>query len=466
MKKRESYTIIVFIIIAALDNAALALVPAILKSVAQGLGVPEVAEAIIAFPVALITLITAVTSFFWGYYGDKYSRKKLLLYGTILWATFIFLTTFSQNYGQFILFLSLAGIGLGCIASVGFSVIVDFVSPARRGLALSLWGLSQGVGSGFGYAIAVIFNVRFGWNSVFLILSSITFGFVIAYFFTVEPKRGATEKELQDLFNSGRSYDYRIKREDLTKITKIKTNKLLILQGLFAQVGWGGIQLLPVVLINKLLAQSVPADPAKVIGPLIAAFFQIGGIVSILFGYLGDRYQRRTLKARPLISALGVLLGIPLMLAMIFIPFQLTGVPNTNNIGEILGYLGGQLVSNPLFLVTFIIAIFAAICASADAPNFFALVGDVNAPEHRGAMFGFANFVNGLGRTGGLLICMGMQLFLVTFLPLHLAWTYALGFTFLFFIPAGICYLFAVRTVPRDVKNVKKLLAKRGKSEG
>ncbi|NVM29560.1 MAG: MFS transporter [Candidatus Helarchaeota archaeon] len=466
MKKREWYTIIVFIIIAALDNAALGLVPAILKSVAAGLGVPEIAEAIVAFPVALVTLITAITSFFWGYYGDKYSRKKLLLYGTILWAIFIFLVTFSQNYFQFLLFVSLAGIGLGCIASVGFSIIVDFISPSRRGLAMSLWGLSQGVGSVVGYTLAVIFDVKLGWNYVFLILSVITFGFVVAYFFTIEPERGATEKELQDLFNSGKSYDYRINRGDLSKIIKNKTNRLLILQGLFAQVGYGGIVLLPVVFINKLMAQAVPETPAKLIGTLIAGLFQIGGVFSILFGWLGDKYHKRTLKARPLISGVGIILAIPVMLAMIFIPFQFSGVPNTDSFGVIVGYLGGQLISNPLFLITFMAAFIAAICTTADAPNFFAMVGDVNMPEHRGTMFGVANFMNGIGRTCGLLLCMGIQLLLVRILPLDVAWTYALGSTFLFFIPAGICYLLAVRTVPGDVKNIKKILAKRGEKEG
>lgn len=462
MKPREIYTVIVFIIIASLDNAALALIPAILPSVATGVNITPEMAGIISFAVAVVTFVTALTSFFWGYYGDKYSRKKLLLYGTIIWATFIFLTTFSQNFAQLFIFQLLAGVGLGCIASVGFSIIVDFVSPKRRGLILSLWGLSQGVGSTLGYILAVYFNATLGWNSVFWILSLITFGFVFAYFFTVEPERGRSEEELQKLFQSGEVYEYKVRREDIGYILGVRTNRYLILQGLFAQVGWGGLQLLPTVFIYKLLAQGVLEAPANVIGPLIAGLFQIGGVFSILFGWLGDKYQGRTLKARPIISAIGVILGIPLVIGMLLIPFQLPSVPNTDDFGVLLGYIAGQLISNPLFILTFICALLAAIFSSADSPNFFALVGDVNLPEHRGTMFGFANFINGIGRSLGLVVLPGIQLVLILFLPLEWSWIWALIFTLLFFIPTGICYLVTIRTAPSDIITVKEILAKRG----
>ncbi|MHA1129391.1 MAG: MFS transporter [Candidatus Helarchaeota archaeon] len=476
MKKRELYTIIVFIIIASLDNAALALIPAILDSVAVGVHVPKTQAGIISFAVSVVTFMTALMSFLWGYSGDKYSRKKLLLYGTIIWVIFIFLTGFSQNFTQLFIFQLLAGVGLGCIASVGFSIIIDFVTPQRRGLALSLWGLSQGMGNGIGIAMAVLLNASLSWNWAFWILSGITVGFLIAYGFTVDPERGATEEELQSLFESGETYDYTIRKEDLRYILSNFSNKLLILQGLFAQVGWGGLALLPVTLIFKLqYGSGVPEAPARIIGPLIAGFFMIGGIFSILFGWLGDKYQKKTLKARPLISALGVLIGIPLVLGMLLVPFKLEGVPNTNDFGVILGFLVRQLVSNPLFLLTFLLALFAAIFSSADAPNFFALVGDINLPEHRTTFYGFTNFVNGIGRTSGLIILPMIQMALgagtqhlsptghefVLILPLDVSWVFALSITLLFFIPAGICYAFTIRTIPRDIQKLKEILKQR-----
>ncbi len=464
MQKRGLYTIIVFIIIASLDNAALALMPAILPSIAAGLHIAPELAGLISIVVAVITLITAVTSVVWGYYGDKYSRKKLLLYGTIIWASFILLSGFAQSVIELLLYQLFAGIGLGCIASVGFSIIIDFVAPARRGLALSLWGFAQGAGSGLGYVLAVVLNVSLGWNAPFWFLAIFTFGFVIAYLFTTEPERGATEEELRAFFDSGQIYEYKISRKDLRTIWAIRTNKYLIYQGLFAQVAWGGIQNLPSVFIFRFLAQGVPQGAAEVIGPLIAGIFQIGGITSIIFGWLGDKYQKKTLSARSIISAIGVIVGTPLIIAIVLIPFQLPGVPNTKDFGTILGYLLGQLGSNPLLMLTIIIAFFAAIFSNASAPNFSALVGDVNVPEHRGTVFGLNNFINGLGRTAGLIVLPGIQLALVIYLPLDWSWTLGLIFTLLFFIPAGICYIITIRFVPQDIAAAKQILAERGKS--
>jgi MFS family permease len=461
MKKGEIYTIIVFIIIASLDNAAIALIPAILPSVAEGVHIAPEMAGLISFAVAAVTFVTAFTSFFWGYWGDKYSRKKLLLYGTIIWAFFIFLSYFSQTFWQLFIFQMCAGLGLGCIASVGFSIIVDFVSPSRRGLILSLWGLSQGIGSAGGYILAVVMNAKFGWNSAFLVLGLITFGFVIAYFFTVEPERGASEDELKALFKSGMTYDYRITSKEVKYILKIKTNKFIILQGFFAQIGWGGMQLLPTVLIYKLLMQGVPDNPADIIGPLIAGLFQIGGIFSIFWGWFGDKKQKKTLKARPMIAAMGLLIGVCLLIAMLLNPFQLVGVPDTNDFGILFGYIGTQFASNLLFVLAILSACCAVLFTSAESPNFFALVSDINFPEHRGTMYGFANFINGIGRTLGLIILPGIQLGLVVYLPLEVSWIYALIFTILFFIPGGCCYIAAIRTAPSDIISLKKQLAAR-----
>ncbi len=464
MQKRGLYTIIVFIVIASLDNAAMALMPTILRSIALGVGLLEDQTSEIAFIVAVVTFITSITSLLWGYYADKYSRKKLLLYGTILWASFILMSGFAKNYAQLFIYQIIAGIGLGCIASVGFSIIIDFVAPERRGLALSLWGMSQGAGSGLGYVLAVVLNVSLGWNFPFWFLGIFTFGFVIAYFFTTEPERGATEKELKELFESGQGYDYKISMQDLRTIWRIRTNRFLIYQGLFAQVAWGSLQLLPTVLIYRFMAQGVPETSAGVIGPLIAGIFQIGGITSILTGWVGDKYQKKTLSARSIISAIGVIVGTPLMIGMVLLTFPLPGVPDTKDFGIILGYVFGQLGTNQLLLVTLMIALFATIFANASAPNFSALVGDVNVPEHRGTVFGLSNFINGIGRTLGLVLLPAMQIWLVEIMPLEWSWVLSQITTLLFFIPAGICYIVTIRTVPKDITRAKQILAERGKS--
>ena len=63
-----------------------------------------------------------------------------------------------------------------------------------------------------------------------------------------------------------------------------------------------------------------------------------------------------TLKSRPIISAFGLLIGLSLLITVLLTPFQLVGVPDTSDFGLILGYIGTQLITNPLFIMTFLCA--------------------------------------------------------------------------------------------------------------
>ncbi len=474
MNKRVLVTVITFVIIASLDNTALGLMPAIMKSIAKDLSIDVAKTALIGFIVAGIHFVTAITSFFWGYYGDKSNRKKLLVYGTILWVIFIFFSTFAQTFTQLLILQLLAGIGLGCIASVGFAIILDLISPQRRGLALSFWGISQGIGVGLGSILAIMFKVTLGWNIAFLVLSLITMGFLGVYILVaVDPERGATEEELQDLFKSKRTYDFRINRDDLRYILKNKTNQYLILQAIFAYISIGGIMLLPIVFIFRFIAASVPDAPAEILGPIFAGIFEMGYGFAFIFGWLGDRYQKKTLKARSIISGVAVLIGVPLSIIVILIPVNFPLILDTDNLGYLIGYLNNQFVTNPAVLLVLILSILAAVLVSAIDPNFFALIGDANLPEHRGTMFGFSNFIAGLGRAIGIFLLAGLQLLLLPYFSVHMgseealamSWTWAFIIILLFFIPTGICFVLSARYAPADIIRVKKILAERAKAK-
>ncbi len=463
MKKREIYTICVFIILASLDNSALALLSPITIKVANGLGLSS--DAFVFFIIAVMTFITACTSFIWGYYGGKYSRKRLLLWGTIIWAVAIFLSAFSPDVIIFTLFLIIASIGLGCIASVGFSVISDLISPKRRGLAMSLWGASQGLGSFIGYAIAVLFATSISWNFPFFFLGLITFGFIIAYFFTIEPQMGAKEEELQNMFKEGGIYEFKIKKEDLKVIFNIKTNRTLIFQGLFAQIVWGAFQSLPAVFTHRFLASNMNINSATLIGAILAGIFQLGAIFAIYFGHLGDKYEKKTLKARSIISALGSFIGVPFVIAALLIPLSFSNLPEEEGTLAIIMYLFGQIVFNPLFLIVFISAFIAAAALSADAANFMALVSEINLPEHRGTLFGFTNFINGVGRSIGLILMPTLVIYLGTSIPEPLNWVYSLAIIQLFFIPTGIFYALSAKYAPKDILNIRDILKTRAGCE-
>jgi hypothetical protein len=79
------------------------------------------------------------------------------------------------------------------------------------------------------------------------------------------------------------------------------------------------------------------------------------------------------------------------------------------------------------------------------------MIADVNPPEHRGTVYSLGNLVNGVGRAGGnALVGVAFQRLAGAFPP---PLNYAVGlasFQF-FFIPTGVMYWMASRTVAADM---------------
>lgn len=434
MEKRQLFTIINFVVLAALDNGALAMIPAFTKILAERLATPDY---IFVFITGITTLVATTTSLVWGYWGDKTSRKKLLFVGTIIWSVMIFCSAmFGVNWILLLIFHVIAGFGLGCIASVGFSIIVDFVPPKRRGLAMSLWGFSQGAGSAIGYIFAFVFVN--GWNISFLILAIITFGFILTFPLTKDPERGATEEDLKDLREKGIPYDYTIKRKDLGKILRTKTNWWIIGEAFFSQMIWGTFQFLNVLFTYKLLEIGLALETAHQGGEIIAGVFAAGAVGSLVFGILGDRYHKKNLRARPLISSIGTLIAIPLFIIALLLPLY------------------------PLFIPSLALAFVSVIFMHAEDPNDLAMLSDLNLPEHRGTMFGLMNAISGFGRTLGIII---LAIVLALFYPVlgsAQAWVFGMVIVQFFMIFAGGFFALAIWTTPADVHAARKVLKMRG----
>nr|MDO8108997.1 MFS transporter [Candidatus Sigynarchaeota archaeon] len=458
------FTIVVFIILASIDNSVLDMAssvyyfmkPAFVSAPITPEKLAEM-EIYLGFVNSLLIWIVAGLALYWGYLGDKGNRKRLLLIGTAIWSASLAFTPLVFNIISWLIVQCFAGVGLACIASVGFSVIVDFVSPERRGLALSFWGLSQGVGTILGKGLAaVIVKEPSQWWWPFFSFSIIGFIMIGLYFFTLDPKRGATESELKNT-----DYDYKIKRADLGFILRKRTNLALMLQGLTAQVVWGSLTWLPFVFTQKVVDQGLPQSSGGLVGNIIAGLFGIGGIFSILFGALGDRLQKKTLKARPLISAVTALAGIPLFMVMLLVPFDLSAIVGVTGTFPLIGALLNQLVVNPLFALMFWCSIAAAAFMNASSPNWFALIGDVNLPEHRGTVFGLGNLVNGIGRGIGSIVLPVISTAFLVYYPNPWNYLWSLVVVQLFFIPTGICYWYACRHVEHDYMEVRTILAER-----
>jgi MFS family permease len=459
-KTHITYTIVVFVVLASLDNAAIAMILAMVKPVEQGI---ETSTAAIGVLFAAQTLVLAASAVFWGYAADAGSRKRLLVAGTLLWATAEALSTTATSFAQFFGWQMVVGIGLGSIASVGFSVISDYVGPSHRGLAMSFWGISQGIGAGVGIALASQLGAD-DFRMPLLAIAALGALFAFLYLFAFEAPRGFREPELQEMYAEGGDYDYRIDREQLGPLLRQGTNRWIVLQGLIAQLAYGSLLWITLLYQEKVIAQGYSEATGTKVGGLLVIVFAIGSGLSILAGHVGDRFQRRSLRGRALVSAVGTFAAIPFFLIFFWVPLR--GLEITEGAGTLtlLGEIFAGLFTNPWLATAFVSALFAYGFTSVDSPNGFALIADVNLPEHRGTVFGVRDLGSNIGRSLGIALAPALAGGLERSIPPPINWIVTLSVFQMAFIPAGWCYWKASETCPADITEVHAILSRRGSS--
>ncbi len=450
------YTVVVFIVLASLDNVAIGLVPPLFSPISRSLGV---SEAVVGVVTGATFLVSAVAAVAWAYVGDRTNRKPLLMLGTLIWSVGTLGIALSSTLAIYIAAQLVAAVGLGAVASVGFSVVSDLISPRRRGLVMSFWGLSQGVGSLVGVLLGGLLGAA-DWHRPFFVLSVVGVAATGAYLFTYDIRRGESEPQLAEVFAHGGEYEFRISRDDLPRILGRRTNLWLILQGFTAQLVFGSLVLLPRLFQAKAEAIGYPTETAIRIGSVYATLFLLGGVLSIVGGIVGDRMQRRTPRGRAMVASVGILAAIPFYVVLFFVPLRLDLSKTAASGDVVLGVLG-SVVSQPLMTASFLTALLALALTSANSPNWFALITEVNPPEHRGTVFSLGNLVNGAGRSVGVGVTGATFALLQRALPAPLNFAVGLAAFQIFFVPTGIMYWLASRTSPADIATVHDLLAQR-----
>jgi MFS family permease len=449
------YSVVVFVILASLDNVAIGLVPPLYGSIGDDLGV---GEGHIALATTVMFLISAVAAIGFAYAGDRTDRKPVLVVGTVIWIAGTTWSGLAGGYASFLLAQVVAAFGLGAVASVSFAVVSDLISPRRRGLVMSFWGLSQGVGTLAGTLVGGLLG-SVNWREPFLVTSAAGVVATVAYLLTYNVPRGDSQPEL-----AGVDYDERIHRSDLPVIMHRRTNVWLILQGGTAQIAFGSLVWLPVLFRARAEDQGYTAGTAILVGSAFATLFQLGGAMSILGGLVGDRLQRRTPRGRALVAAVGVLAAVPLYIVLFFVPMTID-VPDGASSGAVIRGVLVNVGTDPTVAFCLAVAVFALMLTSANSPNWFALIADVNPPEHRGTVYSLGNLVNGFGRAGGNAVVAVVFRQLAGAFPPPLNYAVGLAGFQLFFIPTGIMYWLASRTVAKDLADTHAALLAVGVSD-
>src|SRR5204863_1292199 len=91
-----------------------------------------------------------VTSPFFGYLGDRSSRKWLIAGGIFVWSLGTVLTGFAATFAMLLAFRVLVGVGEASYATISPSLISDSYPPQKRNNALTIFYAAIPVGAALG----------------------------------------------------------------------------------------------------------------------------------------------------------------------------------------------------------------------------------------------------------------------------------------------------------------------------
>jgi MFS family permease len=266
----------------------------------------------------LRTIAQTISAPFWGYAADRFSRRKVLIFGTGVWGIWTILVGLAPNFLSMMWIRTISGLGLGCLMPATFSLLGDHYSQERRGRALGVIGMVGLFGTVLGVlALGFVANAElWRWGFVGLGIASVLSG-VMIWLFVEEPPRGAAEPELAGLMTHENESQYRIRWQDMFATLRIPTIWAAILQGVSGSMPWVVMGIYFINWMVKNLGYSNAIDFANLQGsaPLVFAAIVVGAAISnYLGGVIGDAAERISPRyGRTVIGQFSVFSGVPLM---------------------------------------------------------------------------------------------------------------------------------------------------------
>ncbi|XP_037823593.1 protein spinster isoform X2 [Lucilia sericata] len=129
-----------------------------------------------------------------GYLGDRYSRRWIMAIGVLLWSTTTLLGSFMNNFGWFITFRALVGIGEASYSTIAPTIISDLFVHDLRSKMLAVFYFAIPVGSGFGYIVgSETAHLAGNWRWALRVTPILGIAAVIFIWLIKDPERGESE---------------------------------------------------------------------------------------------------------------------------------------------------------------------------------------------------------------------------------------------------------------------------------
>jgi MFS transporter, Spinster family, sphingosine-1-phosphate transporter len=257
----------------------------------------------IGYLTSAFLLFYMVAAPFTGPLADRYSRKLIIAIGAFFWSGLTLLTAVTHSYQALLVRHTLVGIGEASFVTIAPTFVADLFPEEKRGRILGVFYLAIPVGTALGYVLGGNLGARFGWRFPFYVAAIPGFLLALMMIFIPEPPRGQ--------FDSVRETVERGTIRGLTRNPAFWTATLGMAMMTFAL---GGIQVWMPTFLSTMRGYSLKAAN-QLFGGIIVLD---GTLASLAGGWLGDRFLRRTKGSYYLVSAISMVLGVPVMIIALF----------------------------------------------------------------------------------------------------------------------------------------------------
>jgi MFS family permease len=245
---------------------------------------------------------------FGGYFADRYSRKKVIVFSVMVWSVVTLWTGFTTSFHEMLAARFLMGVSEACYIPAALALITDYHKGKTRSLAtgLHMSGLYAGLAlGGLGGYIAELW----GWRSGFHVFGIVGIVYSLILLYVLRDHKPdpvvVTEREEEVM-----------PKISLTGALKVLFSEasffiLLFYFAILGIVNWLVYGWLPTFLkdhFNLNLGQA---------GISATGYIQIGSFVGVIVGgILADRWTRKNNRGRLYMLIIGFTLGAPFLFIM------------------------------------------------------------------------------------------------------------------------------------------------------
>ena len=101
--------------------------------------------------------------------GDRFGRRRLLIIGVTVFTAGSAASALAPSIGVLIAARAVQGVGAAIVTPLTVTLIASVTPPARRGMALGLWGATVGLGAALGPVIGGAVTDAASWQWIFWI---------------------------------------------------------------------------------------------------------------------------------------------------------------------------------------------------------------------------------------------------------------------------------------------------------